>query len=704
MLVPNMILLGRYRIVRRLGQGGMGAVYVAKDLRLGPIVALKELLLKKLVLQQAFEREARVLAHLRHPALPRVIDHFVEGRGQYLVMEYIEGDDLAELLAQGKQFSVQEVLAYADCLLETLDYLHHQQPPIIHRDIKPANLKLTPEGKLFLLDFGLAKGGVVSTTTAPSVRAYTLHYAPVEQMDGSGTDARSDLYALSATLYHLLTKQTPPSAISRMHAHLSHSPDPLRPADQLNPQVSPALAKVLAKGLMLHAKDRFDSAAEMRIALRQAVKGLDTTKVYVKPKKVATKKRKVLRLTGLLASFILLIGFALVAWQWLAPFECQDELGCVTITPNEPIKVASLLAMSGSSQALGLDSWNAIEMAIEEYGAVKGHAIFHISEDERCRYEGGHAAAQRLVGNPQIVAVVGTSCSAAANAAIPELTEAGLIMVSPTNTDPSLTADNRQPSYAGYLRTAHNDKLQGALAAHYAFHELGSRSAITISNGSVYAESLQLAFAETFRKLGGQILMQETIEMGQADMRPLLTRLARTSPDVLYYPVFTEEAASITLQARQEIRELDQTALMMANLAFQVAFIKSTGEAAMGSYITSSNVYGSEYDAFIERYDATYGPPLAGGTHAHAYDAMMLILQALEQVAYEERDGTLHIGRQALRDALLRTKDFKGLTGTLSCTPTGDCATGKALAIFQLRSENITEPETNWPPTPIYRP
>jgi branched-chain amino acid transport system substrate-binding protein len=354
---------------------------------------------------------------------------------------------------------------------------------------------------------------------------------------------------------------------------------------------------------------------------------------------------------------------------------------------------------------------DAIEMALEDYGAVKGHAISHISEDEGCRDEKGYAAAQRIVANPQIVAVVGTSCSAAADAAIPHLTQAGLTMVSPTNTDPRLTAGNRNPNYAGYLRTAHNDKLQGALAAHYAFDELGSRRAITISNGSVYAESLQLAFAEAFRKLGGQIITQESIEMGQADMRPLLTTLASTPPDVLYYPVFTAEAISITLQVRfpnvgGENRGggLDQTVLMMANSAFKVAFVKSVGEAGIGSYITAPFVGGSEYDAFIERYGEKYGPPLAGGSHAHAYDGMMLILQALEQVAIEERDGTLYLGRQALRHALLTTEDFNGLTGTLNCNTTGDCATGKALAIFQLSAQDITAPESNWPPIPIYQP
>lgn len=185
---PNTLLRhGRYRIIQRIGQGGMGAVYEALDLSLNVKVAVKQALVNEPALRRAFEKEAQRLARLRHSALPKVIDHFVEDGGQYLVMEYIEGKDLAEMLdSRGQPFGVQQVLSWANELLGVLTYLHSRG--VIHRDIKPQNLKLTPEGQIILLDFSLAKGGVTrNTLTGRSLHGYTLGYAPPEQMSGQPT-------------------------------------------------------------------------------------------------------------------------------------------------------------------------------------------------------------------------------------------------------------------------------------------------------------------------------------------------------------------------------------------------------------------------------------------------------------------------------------------------------------------------------------
>src|SRR6476469_2558462 len=159
MLTPETILQGRYRIVRQLGQGGMGAVYEAVDLRLDTVVALKETLFTDEKLRKQFEREARLLARLHHQALPRVSDHFTEGDGQFLVMQYVPGEDLFEMQTRRQSpFPQSDVLRWADQLCDALDYLHTQDPQIIHRDIKPQNLKLTSRGQVILLEFGLAKG------------------------------------------------------------------------------------------------------------------------------------------------------------------------------------------------------------------------------------------------------------------------------------------------------------------------------------------------------------------------------------------------------------------------------------------------------------------------------------------------------------------------------------------------------------------
>lgn len=279
MLIPDTVLQGRYRIVRQLGQGGMGAVYEAMDERLDAVVALKETLFADERLRKQFEREARLLARMHHPALPRVSDHFSEGDGQFLVMQFIEGEDLAQMMNLKRgHFPVEQVLTWGDQLLDALDYLHTQDPQIIHRDIKPQNLKLTARGQIILLDFGLAKGQSSEVSpaavTSASIFGYTPNYAPLEQIQGLGTDARSDIYALSATLYHLMTYVKPPGALTRAGALVNGEPDPLQPANQINSFVSPAVASVLARAMSQNRERRFTTAAEMRRALMDALAGI----------------------------------------------------------------------------------------------------------------------------------------------------------------------------------------------------------------------------------------------------------------------------------------------------------------------------------------------------------------------------------------------------------------------------------------------
>src|SRR5215203_5012771 len=273
MIEAGKVLQGRYRVERQIGQGGMGAVFIATDERFGSTVAIKETFFTDDKFRKAFEREARLLNSLRHPALPRVSDHFIDGNGQFIVMEFIDGDDLSEQLeSEGKVFAVEDVLGWAVQLLDALEYLHSQEMPVIHRDIKPQNLKLTSRGQIILLDFGLAKGNTTaaeSATAAKSVFGYSRNYASLEQIQGTGTDPRSDLYSLAATLYHLLTKVAPEDALTRAMSVLSQKPDPLIPANQITPEIPAGVAAILHKSLDLDAAERPATAAEMRQMLRE---------------------------------------------------------------------------------------------------------------------------------------------------------------------------------------------------------------------------------------------------------------------------------------------------------------------------------------------------------------------------------------------------------------------------------------------------
>ena len=274
MIEAGQVLQNRYKIERQIGEGGMGTVYIAVDQRFGTKVAIKETLFSDPNLRRAFEREAQLLNSLRHPALPRVSDHFTEGNGAFIVMEYIAGEDLSEMVERNGAFAVSDVLHWADVLLDALDYLHNQKFPVIHRDIKPQNLKLTPRGEIILLDFGLAKGSASELTDhsiTKSIFGYSRSYAPLEQIQGTGTDPRSDLYSLAATLYHLLTGKPPVDALTRATAVLNGNGDPLHAAHSHNPKIPVSVSNLLRDAMALNANLRPQSAAKMRFALQEAI-------------------------------------------------------------------------------------------------------------------------------------------------------------------------------------------------------------------------------------------------------------------------------------------------------------------------------------------------------------------------------------------------------------------------------------------------
>ena len=259
-------------MVRPLGKGGMGAVYEAIDLRLDATVAIKEAFSREVRLLKQFEHEARLLAQLHHAALPRVTDYFCEGDRVFLVMQFIAGDDLAEIVAQQPgPLPRNTVIAWADQLLDALIYLHTRERQIIHRDIKPHNLKLTAEGRIALLDFGLAKtdSDTSAVNSSTSVFGFTRRYSPPEQMQDQGTSPQSDIYALGATLYHLLTGVKPPDALVRTAAIAKSESDPLQPANEIHAAVGPEISAMLMKAMELNPARRFKDANEFRQALKR---------------------------------------------------------------------------------------------------------------------------------------------------------------------------------------------------------------------------------------------------------------------------------------------------------------------------------------------------------------------------------------------------------------------------------------------------
>lgn len=260
-LHTNPILQSRYRVMNLLGSGGFGAVYQAQDLRLSNrVVAVKENFDSSLGAQQQFYREANMLANLKHAHLPAVTDYFIEAPGkQYLVMEFIEGQDVEKMLERNMALPEAQALRWFDQVCDAVHYLHNQTPPIIHRDIKPGNIRISPDDKAILVDFGIAKQQQQGKQTVAAARAITAGFSPPEQYGNASTDARSDVYALGATLYAMLTRQAPPDAMDRIS-----NGTPLIPPRQLNAAISAATEKVILRSLEISATKRQQSVQELR--------------------------------------------------------------------------------------------------------------------------------------------------------------------------------------------------------------------------------------------------------------------------------------------------------------------------------------------------------------------------------------------------------------------------------------------------------
>ena len=380
-------------------------------------------------------------------------------------------------------------------------------------------------------------------------------------------------------------------------------------------------------------------------------------------------------------------------------FRSTDEIGCVEVASGDSIHLAYMLTVSGATAFLGEDSLGGIQVALANRGQVLGHDVELTGEDSGCSAEGGQTAATAVTADDSVVAIIGTNCSGAATAGLPTVSEAGLLMCSPSNTAPALT-DPDQTWLPGYFRTAHNDLFQGRVAAEFAYNELGAMTAATIHDGSPYADQLQQVFAATFAELGGTVTFQGAVNVGDTDMRPVLTSVAADSPDVLYFPIFEPEGPFIVSQAT-EIDGLENTVLMGADGLLADSFPENSGENVVGMFLSGPYVTGAEYDAFLADWESQIGGVPPSGFHAFAYDCTNMILDAVEAVAQQGSDGSLLIGRQALRDAMASTTGYAGLTGSLACNEYGDCATGEALAVFEITQAEL---DGNWPPAAVYTP
>ena len=399
-------------------------------------------------------------------------------------------------------------------------------------------------------------------------------------------------------------------------------------------------------------------------------------------------------------AFVLLAG-SVVAGEPV----CEDAIGCVIIGPDEPVTIGYMLATSGAVTFLGEDALGGVELAMAARdNRLLGRELELLGEDSLCTPEGGQTAAENLVADGQVLGIIGTSCSSAAVAALPIISRAGYVMISPSNTTPGLTEADRDAGgvwQPGYFRTSQNDLLLGEVTADFAVQELGAGTVATVHDGSVYAENLQRVMAESFVENGGRLVYEGSINVGDTDMTAILTEIAADPPDILYFPIFEPEGSFIAAQVRT-ITGLEGTQLMSAGGLMVASFPYNSGEGAIGMMLSGPAVAGAEYESFLEDWVDMFGTTPPGSYHAHAYDATNILLDAIEAVARETDDGEVIVGRDELRAAIAATSEFDGITGSLACSPTGDCATGEAIGVFRIGEAEVFE--GNWPPLLVWTP
>jgi branched-chain amino acid transport system substrate-binding protein len=373
--------------------------------------------------------------------------------------------------------------------------------------------------------------------------------------------------------------------------------------------------------------------------------------------------------------------------------DCDTGFGCVEVAAGAPITVGTLLAISGDVASLGQDSQDGATLAIdyldgtldgELQGELMGHTVELSNEDDLCAAEGGQAGATALAADPSIVAVIGTSCSSAAlGVADTILSDKGILLISPSNTNPGLTSEEAHQPF--YLRTAHNDKIQGAIVSDFVYTEQGLTTAATINDESPYADGLAAAFRANFEAAGGTITAVEAINSADTDFKPLLTSIAQGNPEALYFPDFNPACALI---AKQAAEIMPDTLLIGSDGCLATDFLETAGAAANGVFASSPDLSvfanGDFYkNEFIPAYQESFGTEPTSVFHAHSFDAMNILFEAIKSTAVENDDGSLTIPRQALRDAIFATSGWAGITGTITCNELGDCATDVTIGVFE---------------------
>ena len=353
-----------------------------------------------------------------------------------------------------------------------------------------------------------------------------------------------------------------------------------------------------------------------------------------------------------------------------------DDKGVVRIPKGQPILIGGLLVLSGPDLSLGVDASRGAQIAFDDKkNVLLGHPIRFVPEDGGCSVEGGQTGATRLAANKQIVSVIGTSCSSEARGGAPILWNAGMAMADPSATAPALTAPDRPEGLQGIARFIYNDANAAVAAKDYALSK-GVKRVATLHDGSLYAESLADAFAKAFKASGGAVVDAEAISPSDTDLRPVLTQIGTAKPDMLFAPIFTAASAYLVRQVK-EVPGMQKVPVLGTDAVLSPSFLEAAGDDGIGYRLTGVDndpkLMGSGYSDLVAKYKTKFGEDPIAGYHANGYDSAVAIMAAIQAVAKTDSEGTTYIGRQAVRDALMHTKDLTGMTGKLTCDANGAC-------------------------------
>ena len=377
----------------------------------------------------------------------------------------------------------------------------------------------------------------------------------------------------------------------------------------------------------------------------------------------------------------------------------SGPLGAVEIKPGQPVEIRVILSDTVVPSVSPVIQ-TAIEIAVKDFGSIHGRQIVIETLDEMCSGEGGRATAEAVIADAQVVGVIGTLCSGAAVEASPVISEAGLSMISPSNTSPVLTSDlsgNVGPDYyKGYYRVADNDLIEAGIVAHFSYDKLGLRTMVTVHDGDPYTSAISNAFAVAFREHGGTVPVIAQVAKGQTDMAAVLARFDKADPDGVFIPLFVAEATSLIQQLvkRDTLKGVTIIGGAATLVTEFLALPESEGVYFMapdlGDSSNTNQATGRSYADVLAAFDAAYGGPSTSPYWAHGYDATTLLLSAIKQIAVVDGDS-LYIDHAALRDALDGTADFQGIIGTMTCDDFGDCGTGRSVVHLHMDS-GVTDP------------